>query len=141
MENSDQSARVERRDEAVRAHALAATIALFLGDMTLFELQRVDAFVMKLRDDRDAWARHVGDSKFHRVLAYKEGRVTTACRGSWEITDDFDTEARPAVSDRCGFCNGPTVELERGLAELAHVAPDPRPLFDFEMLDEGATRG
>ena len=83
------------------------------------------------------WARHPGDSKFHAVAAIAGGSVVTECRGRWNVTDEYDTEDRPAVPDRCGYCESVvgsgcacrygadcalhTEPVERGLRELEQV--------------------
>lgn len=104
MDNSDQNARVERRDEAVRADARARSIATFLPSMSPHELEQIDEFVMSLIRDREKWARHEGDSKFHAVADISNGSVSTLCNGRWEVTDEYQTEARPARADRCDCC-------------------------------------
>lgn len=116
---SDDNERVAR-DEDLRAQALASSIALFLGDMSLAELEKIDAFVMDVRRDRQTWARHSADTKFHLIVDQSNGSIRTRCRGAWPIEDSYDVETNPARADRCGGCEPSPVDsrLRAALIEL-----------------------
>jgi len=92
------------------------------------ELARVDEFVMSIIAERDAWARHDGDTKWHLVNDYDHGSVLTECRGRWSLRDDFDTINLPPVSERCGACHL-TFMAMRG----QQLVDELRKLFDIEI--------
>lgn len=112
--------------DSTRNEALRASIATFLLDMSESELDQVDAFVMDLRTERDRWARHVDDPRWHHIVEYGSS-VVTACRGRWPIDDAFETEARPASADRCALCQERFVATRLAASPAAPVVEGSNP--------------
>lgn len=149
---------VERADEvrlngtpdSVRADALASSIAMLVGTLSLPELERLDAELVAILRERHSWARHEVDARWHLVDAYEGGSVATACRGRWSTSDAYDTEGRPPRADRCEACQRAYEARQRvslGLRELRDApavsanAATPGVLLDFEMPEDGIDTG
>jgi hypothetical protein len=133
-------------DDARRCEALVSSIVLWLGTMSLEEVQRVDERVMEVLRARDVeeWARHDGEERWHFIAEDDQHSIITGCNGRWSLTDRFERSARPARADRCYPCQR-AFELrnqrqlvENGLLELAKVAPEETAIDDlFDTGGEG----
>lgn len=119
--------------DSSRRDAKERSLRYLLPLLDEVELDDVHALTTHLLASREDWARHSGDTRFHAV-EIDHGMVSTlGCNGSWPVTDDYETEARPAIADRCTACQAQYVarktrrlaqqRIERGLGELAAATP------------------
>lgn len=105
-----------------RCAALASTLAMLLGGLDESELERMHAAYDAIIEERHSWVRHRLDTKWHRVSGHLGSCVTSPCGGVY-TREECEFEGRPAIADRCAWCQRRHVEDQQD--EVTPLPPAP----------------